>query len=257
MSLIRSNWKNGILNFWHSTQNTTFKTGVWRDCPLLAIQADPTVAYTFFEDFMNWKGVAIATTVMAGWTATQASAGAITTSDTAQGGVLLMDSASSTVTQGIQIQYTEGTLPFKPAADKDIWFECRLKVVDTFDKCEFFAGLAAVDTSIIATSANSSANHIGWQCVTDDGVLLFSSEKATAGATKASTTIEEATYIRLGFKVNGITDVEHYVNGVKIATTQVTANIPIVGLTPSFVCQSGGTNDPIVHLDWVRIIQLR
>ena len=257
MSLIRSNWKNGILNFWHSGQNSTFKTGVWSDCPFLAM-TDPTVAYTFFEDFMNWKGVAIATTAMAGWTVSQAGGqGAVTTDDTVPGGVLLLDSDSTTVTQGAQIQYAEGTLPFIPAADKDLWFECKLKVVDTFDKCEFFAGLAAVDTSIIAASANSSPNHIGWQCVTDDGVLLFSAEKATAGATKASTTLEEATYIRLGFKVNGVTSVEHWVDGVKIATTQVTANIPIVGMTPSFVCQSGGTNAPIVHLDWVKIVQLR
>ena len=257
MSLIRSNWKNGILNFWHSGQNSTFKTGVWRDCPFLAMN-DPTVAYVFFEDFMNWKGAAIETTNMAGWTVSQAVAGAVSTDDTVPGGVLLLDSASTTVTQGVQIQYTEGTLPFKPAANKDLWFECRLKVVDTYNKCEFFAGLSAVDTSIIAGSDMTSANHTGWECHTDDGVLLFGAEKAGVEATPlASNTIAENTYVRLGFKINGLTDVEHWVNGVKIATTHVTAAIPIVGLTPSFVCQSGGTNDPIMHLDWVKIVQLR
>ena len=253
----RSFWKNGVMNFWDKGINTTFPTGVWADCPILAMRCDPTVAYEFFEDFMDQKGDATASQNMDGWTVTQASTGTVDIDDTAQGGVLLIDSASSTATQGVQIQYTEGTLPFIPVAGRDIWFECRLKVVDTYDKCEFFAGLSEADTTLINGSANTSANHIGWQCVTDDGVLLFSSEKAGTGTTKASTTLVEDTYVRLGFHVKGVTSIDHYVNGVKQSTSHVTANIPIVGLTPSFVCQSGGTNDPILHLDWVRCIQVR
>jgi len=254
----RSNWKSGKHNFWDNQINTTFPGGVWATCPLTAMACDPTVAYEFFEDFMNWKGVAVATTAMAGWTVTQATAGAVTTSDSLQGGILVMDSDSTTATQGVQVQYTEGTLPFIPVADQDIWFEVKLKVVDDAVLTEFFAGLSEADTSIISGSANTSANHIGWQCVTDDGVLLFSAEKAGAGATKASTTLVEATYVRLGFHVKGITSIDHYVNGVKIATSHVTANVPIVGLTPSFVCQSAGSSsEPILYIDWVRCVQIR
>jgi len=254
----RSYWKNGVLNFYDASINTTFKTGVWADCPSLAIACDPTVGYTFFEDFMNWKGAAIETTNMAGWTVSQATTGAAAYSDTAQGGVVLLDSNSTTAAQGVQIQYTAGTLPFIPVAGQDIWFECRLKIVDTYDKCELFAGLSAVDTSIIAGSDMTAANHIGFECHTDDGILLFGGEKAGAEATPvASNTIAEDTYVRLGFKVNGVTSVAHYVDGVLIATSILTANIPIVGITPSFVCQSGGTNDPIMHLDWVKCVQIR
>jgi len=252
----KSNWKGGKHNFYDNAINTTFPTGVWADCPLSAIANDPTVAYVFFEDFMNWKGVAIATTAMAGWTVTQDTAGAVSTSDTAQGGVLLIDCDSTTVTQGINLQYTEGTLPFIPVAGQDIWFECRL-AVDEALTCEFFAGLSNADTNILDTSAMASENCIGWQCVTDDGVLLFAAEKATEGATKASTTLVEDTYVRLGFHVKGVTSIDHYVNGVKQSTSHVTANIPIVGLTPSFVCQSDGTQDPIIHLDWVKCVQIR
>lgn len=254
---LRSYWKNSILNFWESAVNTTFKTGVWADCPLLAIVCDPTTGYIFFEDFLDSKGDAIATTNMDGWTVTQATTGAVDLSDTAQGGVLEMDSNSTTATQGVQIQYTEGTLPFIPVAGQDIWFEAKVKVVDTYDKCELFIGLSEADTSIIATSAVSPSNFIGWQCVTDDGVLLFASEKADTGTTTASNTIAEATWVRLGFHVNGVTDITHYVDGVAIGTSILTANIPILGLTPSFVCQSGGTNDPILHIDWMKIVQIR
>jgi len=253
----RGFYNKGVLNFWDDQINTTFKTGVWADCPSLAIAYDPTVGYVFFEDFMNWKGVAIATTAMAGWTVSQSSTGAVSTSDTAQGGILLIDSASTTATYGAQIQYTEGTLPFIPVADQDIWFECRL-AVDEALKCEFFAGLSAVDTSIIAGSDMTADNHIGWECHTDNGVLLFGAEKAGTEATPvASTTLVEDTYVRLGFKVNGVTSVEHWVNGVKASTTHLTVNIPVVGVTPSFVCQSGGTQDPIIHLDWVKCVQIR
>ena len=253
----RSFYNKGVHNFYDDQINSTFKTGVWADCPLLAALIDPTVGYVFFEDFMNWKGVAVATTAMAGWTLTQANSGAATTSDTEQGGILLLDSASDTEAYGAQIQYTEGTLPFIPVAGQDIWFECRL-AVDEFDDCEFFAGLSEVDTSIIAGSDMTSANHIGFECITDDGVLLFGAEKAGAEATPvASNTLAEDTYVRLGFKVNGVTDVTHYVNGVAIGTSILTANIPIVGLTPSFVCQSGGAQDPIIPLDWVKVFQVR
>jgi len=189
----RSYWKNGNLGFYDGSVNTTYKTGVWADCPLLAAAIDPTVAYIFFEDFMNLTGVAIATTAMAGWTVSQSSTGAVSTSDTEQGGILLLDSASTTAAYGVQIQYTEGTLPFIPVAGQDIWFECRL-AVDEYDDCEFFAGLSAVDTSIISGSDMTAANHIGFECHTDDGVLLFGGEKAGTEATPvAAATLEEDT----------------------------------------------------------------
>jgi len=146
---------------------------------------------------------------------------------------------------------------FVPAAGKHIWAEFKFKIVDTFDKVELFCGLSEIDTSIIASSAQSTANHIGWNCVTDDGVLLFAAAKASAAATKAAATIAEDTYITLGFYVNGVTEIEQYVNGVQVGTNHVTANIPIVALYPSFVCQSAGTNDPIMHIQGYRVFQLR
>jgi len=247
---IRAYWKGKILGFFDDTLSTTYKNGVWADCPIRAIRQDPNVAHFICEDFND-----INAATLAGYTTTQSGiVGTFELSD-AGGGVALVDSGSTTVTEGANVQKIGEC--FLPAADKDIWFECKVKVVDTFDKAELFIGLSETDTAIIDTSANASASHIGWQCVTDDGVLLFSAEKATAGATKAAATIAADTWITLGFKVNGVTDIEHWVNGVKIATTQLTANIPVTELTPSFVCQSGGTNDPILHIDWYKCVQLR
>ena len=253
----RSYWKSGNLGFYDGSINTTYKTGLWADCPLLAAAIDPTVAYVFFEDFMNWQGATVTARTLTGWTVTHDTQGTVALSDTAQGGVLLIDSNSETVTEGLNVQYTDGTLPFIPVAGQDIWFEARFKVVDNAVGAELFVGLSNADTNIIDSSSNASDNHIGWQCVTDDGVMLFSAEKAGAGTTKASTTLVNDTWIRLGFHVKGVTSIDHYVNGVAIATSHVTANIPVVGITPSFVCQSEGTTDPIMHLDWVKCVQVR
>lgn len=231
------------------TLSTNYAGNLWADCPLLEYLHDPSIGTYLNETFQSYN--AAATT--GDWILTQATQGTAAIS-TAETGVLEIDSNSSTATQGANLQRVKSV--FVPAAGKDLWYEVTFKIVDTFDKAEIFAGLSDVETAILASSANASDNHVGWQCVTDDGVLLFSCEKAGAGATRAAATIAEATYIQLGFKINGVTSIDQYINGVLTGTANVTANIPIVAMVPSFVCQSGGTNDPIMHVKRLRIFQL-
>jgi len=217
---------------------------------LLEYIHDPMIGFMVDERWNTYD--AAATT--GDYVLTQATTGAAAIS-TAAPGVLELDSNSSTSPQGATLQHNKAC--FLPAAGKHIWAEFRIKIVDTYDKVEIFVGLSELDTTLIATSANSSANHIGWQCVTDDGILLFTGEKAGAGATRAAAIIAEDTYINLGFYVNGVTEIEQYVNGVLTGTNTATANVPIVAIYPSFVCQSAGTNDPIMHIAGYRIFQLR
>lgn len=246
----RGHNQGGRVSVYDPELSPTHLSGLWRTCPLAEYLHDPSIGVLLQEDFQSYDPEA----TNGDYVLTQASTGAAAIS-TAAPGVLELDSNSTTATQGANLQRVKSA--FVPAADKDIWFETSIKVVDTFDKAELFIGLSEIDTTLVASSANSSANHIGWQCVTDNGVLLFSAEKAGAGATKAAATIEEATYIKLGFRVIGVTEIEQYVNGVKVGTNHVAANIPVVALYPSFVCQSGGTNDPILHIAGYRVFQLR
>jgi hypothetical protein len=245
----KSKYTGTNLGFFDSALNPDFPAGVWADCPLLAAMQDPNVGHDIFEDFND-----IDAATLAGWTATQATTGTFALADAA-GGVALADANSTTQGQGINVQKLGESIT--PAAGKNIWFEARVKVADTFDKAELFIGLSVTDTTILVTQANTSTDHIGWQCVTNDGILLFSAEKGGVGATKVAAPILEDTWINLGFKVNGLDTIEHWAYGAKIGTTHLTANIPIVELTPSFVCQSGGTNDPILHIDWVKCFQIR
>jgi hypothetical protein len=241
---------NGRVSVFDPTLSTGYTTGLWRTCPLWEYHFDPSIGFMWEGRWDEYDAEA----TNGEWVLTQSTTGAAAIS-TAAPGVLELDSNSTTVVQGATLQHNKAV--FVPAAGKHIWAEFNVKVVDTVDKVEFFVGLSELDTTLIAASANSSANHIGWQSVTDDGVLLFSAEKAGTGATKAATTLVEATYVKLGFYVNGVTEVEQYVNNVLVGTNHVTANIPIVALYPSFVCQSAGTNDPIMHIGACRVFQLR
>lgn len=231
--------------------STDYASNLWNTCPLAEYAHDPAIGVYLNESFTSYN--AAATT--GDWVLTQATTGTGAIS-TAAPGVLEIDSNSTTATQGANAQRVKSI--FLPASGKSIWYECSFKIVDTYDKAEIFVGLSDVETAILASSANASDNHIGWQCVTDDGVLLFTSEKAGTGTTSAAVTIAEDTYVKLGFYYDGTADtVQQYVNGVAVGSAHVTANIPKVAVVPSFVCQSGGTNDPIMHVRNLRVFQLR
>ena len=246
-------WKENNQIFFDYKYNAAAADGVWATCPTNAAMHDPGMAHTIFEDFND-----IDAATLAGWTATQATAGTWALTDEV-GGVALADSGSTTQHQGINVQKLGESI--KPAADKDIWFEARIKVVDTYDKAEIFVGLADTDTTLMPSGAmdSTNANYVGFAIpTTGAGVMALYGCKATAEDTVAGVaTIEEATYIKVAFKVTGVTSVEYWIDGVRGASTLATANIPIVDLTPSFVCQTDGTNDPILHVDYVKCLQIR
>lgn len=229
----------------------TYVDGLWPTCPLAEYAHDPSIGVLLDERMTSYN--AAATT--GDYILTQATAGSAAMSTTIQG-VLSIDSGSTTSPQGANVQRAKSM--FIPAADKDIWGEFRVKWTGVGAlNVETFVGLSEIDTTIIASSAVSTDNHIGWTSVTDDGVLLFNCEKATAGATSAATTIVSDTWVRLGFRVTGVTSIQQYINGVATGSAVATANIPIVALYPSFVCQSGGTDQPVLHVGGYRIFQLR
>jgi hypothetical protein len=250
----RSFWKNGVLNFYDESINPNFQTGLWADCPLLPIKCDPSIGYIIEEDFTN-----IDAATMAGYTVTQATTGTFALG-TAVAGEALADSNSTTQHQGVNVQKLGPC--FQCAANKDLWFEGRFKVVDTYDKCELFVGLAGVDNTLSPSGDLDSANteYIGFGIETGGaGAYKFYECKATAELSDAIGSIAEATFIKLGFKVTGTTGIAAYVNDVQQTLTNVVASgIPVTDImTPSFVCQTDGTNDPILHLDWYRVVQLR
>tara|TARA_R100001082_G_scaffold108727_1_gene84464 strand:- start:1640 stop:2395 length:756 start_codon:yes stop_codon:yes gene_type:complete len=190
------------------------------------------------------------------WVLTQATAGTAALDAAAKGGVLLLDSASSTNNQGVQIQLggAAGASSFIPNANATIYYEARVKIADIGSTtCQMFAGLAIVDTSVFASAANSTANHIGFEAINSTAMGIHSEKAGSRSSTASVHTVVDDTYVKLGFVVDGLTKITPYVNGV--AKDTITTNIPIVAMTPSFVCHSSGTTDPIVHVDWVACVQ--
>ena len=252
----RRKYINGVQNPYEDTLNPAFPVGLWADCPKEAIIADPSIGYRFFEDFTQWHTATPTSTTITGWTVTQVNSGSATIPDSAGGYLDLVGAV--TAANGLQAQKNHEV--FKCAVDKTLWFEARLSV-QTSIAVEFFCGLAINDTSIIAGSANSSTDHIAWQSVTDDGVLLFSAEKAGTGDTESSTTLVAGTKVRLGFKVSNATattlKIEHYVDDVLQSTTHTNANVSVLEMKPSLVCQGGGSGIPTMHVDYIECIQLR
>lgn len=248
----KSKWVRNILNYFNSSHNNAFPNGVWADCPLLAIAADPSIAHVIMEDFNNNDAA-----TMAGYTVTQATSGTFALTDEV-GGVALVDCGAGTQHQGANVQKLG--LPFKPAASKDIWYECRFKVVDTAITPQLFVGLADIDATLLPSGAlDANADYVGLTVLTTlAGVSQLSACKATnqVQVTGIKTLVED-TYVRFAFKITGVTKIEYWIDGVKGSSSLLTAGIPIVDMTPTFVCQADSTTDPILHLDYYKCVQLR
>lgn len=204
------------------------------------LMGDLGVGYGFVDDFLDLP--------TGRHTVTQATQGTFALDD-ARYGVVLADCNSATATQGVNVQRSgaAGEL-FKPVDRTNIWFEARVKAADIATGPEFFLGLAVIDTTIIGSSA-LSAQAIGFKSETDNNVLLATCKDGSSETTAASIhTFVDGEWVKLGFRVHDDSSVTFFVNGVKVGT--ITANIPTTELVPSLVCQSGGTTDPIIHMDW-------
>lgn len=230
---------------------------LWNLARLNEIQSDPSLGYYFFDDFL-WLPEGK-------YTGTQATAGTFNLI-AGDGGIVEADSNSTTDTQGIQAQLggdaagtSAGIAMVTCEARTEVRFECRVKLHDfgaAGAGIQFFVGLSEVDTTLIATSANSSANHIGFEGIATNTLIGVGEKAGARGTVSGLVTVVDSdvtadSWVNLGFLVDGLDSISFFVNGVKNATTLAAANIPIVGMTPSIVCQSdGATTDPLVRMDW-------
>lgn len=180
--------------------------------------------------------------------------------------VARIDVASTTENQGINVQYglaSAAAIPaFIPLAGHTIFFECMLRFNEslTTSPPDFFVGLSEADTTIIASGANSSANHVGFEIIDEDGTLDFVSEKASSrDKDDTVTTVVEDTFYKLGFIIHGVTKIEKFIDGVVDPTVMTDTNdLPIVAMAPSFVAQASGTASaqPEVDIDWWQCLQV-
>ena len=221
-------------------------SALWLGCNADVIRNDPRHGVFFLEDFQTLNG-------SDNYTLTQATTGTFAL-DTAIDGVGLLDCNSTTAGQGGNLQWQGPSVI--PVVGQKTAFECRLKGVDIATGPEIFAGLSMVEDTILASGAIFATDYVGFYGVNaTDKVLVAATEDSgtqTVASSSAHTLVED-TYVKLGVVCDGVDDARFYVDGALVSTT-TTMDIPEgVALVPSFVCQSDGTTDPIVHIDWFAV----
>ncbi|KKM85347.1 hypothetical protein LCGC14_1290000, partial [marine sediment metagenome] len=172
------------------------------------------------------------------------------------GGVLLLTCQATT--DDASEQLTHKGAGFLLAAGKTIWYETRLKIVGDVQSEHSF-GLVADGEDLTAVADVLPADGISFstQDATLAAALTVSKGGTNTGAVAGVHTLVSGTYVTLGFLIDGVTSVTPYVNGV--AGTAATATIPDTEhLAPYFLVRNGdGTTQQVMHVDYVKVVQLR
>lgn len=201
----------------------------------------------FWDDF---TGIAVNTTN--DWTSVKDSSATVAIVADTHGGELALTSAATTDNDGASIQ---GNEIFLPASGRKIWFEARVKVADA-DQQDVFVGLCG-NFATDPEACLAASNRIGLQI--DDGnasILCKSEATDTETSTDSGIDAADATYVRVGFIVNGTTNIKYFVNRQLVATH--TTNIPATELAPAVFSLSGnnqGTKS--LTIDYIRVVSTR
>ena len=227
---------------------------LWLDCPEEEIRTNPGMGIYYFDDFLGQIDV----TTGDGWTLTQVdSKGSISREAGAAGGVLQVTSATGdSADDGINAQLTN--CAFLPASTTTIWFEARIKVSDATQ--QWALGLSAVDTTVIAAGIFDDTvdkvlfGHLA--ASTDNKIVAINARTSAEDAHADIADITDDTWTTVGFRITGGTDIEYYVDGVKITGLTVTdARIPNAAMCLTAVSQYESA-DNILSVDWVKIVAL-
>ena len=226
---------------------------IWADCPLLALKCGAKEGFVYEDDFLG----PFDPTTDCGWTVTQENSGAINECEDEQGGVIEFDSAgNANADDGINAQLKN--CMFRPAAGRKIWGEFRVKMNDATD--QYFIGLSGVCTTIIDAGAiDDTVDKCGFYheaASTDNYISAICSRTTSEEKNTDVGANADATWVMLGFVIDGLDRIDFYRNGVLVAHCTDTDDIPNAVMCLSAVAQIEGDDaDAEMSLDMVRIAQ--
>lgn len=220
-------------------------TGLWADCPL-AYLYDPLLAYHYFTDFLSFSEDE--------WTITAVSAGTGTSTIAATGVAAGWARVNTAANENDGAQAQLDAISFALPTAKKLWFEARVEVTEEITQSDWFIGLLALDTTIIAGVPD---NHVYFHKDDGDAKIDFANDKAgtpTANAEVATSVVD--TPVRLGFTWDGTT-ITAYVDGSSVATS--TTNIPTVAMAIAFgyLNGAGSAQNEGMNVDWIRCVVQR
>ena len=226
---------------------------MWDDCPS---PLDPNYRSQCFEYFDDFTGQYDTTATVGNWKLTSVGTGTPLIADNVPGGQLVLTCQATTDDAAHQVVTTNDQ--FFLAAGKTLWFETRIKITGDVQSEHSF-GLIAESEDLVAVADVLPQDGISFstQDATLAAALTCSKNGTDTGAVAGVHTLVTGTWVTLGFKVDGVTSVTPYVNGV--AGTPATATIcDDESLAPYFLVRNGdATTQQILAIDYVRVVQLR
>ena len=180
---------------------------LWNQIPPEVVQnIEPSKGFMIWQDGLKMP---TSTTSLNGFTTTVVN-GTILPANTEGGGMIF--TCAGAENDGVQLQSSEC---FYVDADSNIVCECRIAGTDV-DQEDTFFGLATTDTTICAGVPNDILGFISHDG--DANIDYLVSKDGAGSAVDTTSDLADATAVRLGFKINGESSVEFYINGVKTAT---------------------------------------
>ena len=163
------------------------------------------------------------------------------------GGWYGLGSGNTTDNLGVQVQAKSFVVT--PREGKEIYFESQFQLNGDL-KADYFIGLADTDTSLNGDGA-LTAKSLGFAKFDQlNPVFVTRKTNETQTATGLAPVLD--TTYRLGIQVIGTTEVNYYLDGVKVATVGA-ANIPDGDLSVSFSVMNNASTDanPKLFVDYV------
>tara|TARA_R110002020_G_C16167749_1_gene763852 strand:- start:392 stop:1102 length:711 start_codon:yes stop_codon:yes gene_type:complete len=205
----------------------------------------------FFEISDDFVGIVFNSTN--DWTVVKDSGATVALVADAVGGELALTSTATTDNDGASIQ---GNEIFAVAADKNIYFQTRIKCTDA-DQTDLCAGLS-VNFASDPENMLTAADRIVFQVDDGSASILCKTEKdGTETSTDSGIELVDATYILLAFSVNGTGAVKFYIDSTLVATHGT--NIPDdENMTVAAMSLSGNaTGTRVTTLDYIIAAETR
>lgn len=249
----RSYWNENVMNFYDEQLNASFRTELWKNCPVLAIMCDPSIGVTYFDDmfFVN----------DANGDSKYAETGdtPLVAVEDAANGVISLKPTNATDNHACTIA-TNGE-SWDIATGKELWFEARVKLTEAnTDDANILIGLCDSPGADVLqdNGAGPPASYDGIVFAKVDGGTVWQFETSDGG-TQVSTAdagdFDSGEWVRLGFHYDGATSVTPYIDGVAGTAHAVTAAIAEMEFVASV--KNGDTNIETLMIDYVKIVNLR
>ena len=261
---LKSNWKNNILNFWRS-DSTTFRNGMWADCPHLAL-VDPAVAFVYVEDFIGNVTLPTSTGSAGGWKATgDATYDVKAAAGTTGGHVELLPETGSDNEVYFQLGElgTETYIEYVKSSGKKSWVEFGLAYTSITNAANIFVGLAeegAAAANFINDSGADFADKdlVGFVVWEGDPDAVDINHCKSVGALTdvglAGVPVA-GTQLRLGIYFDGVETVSFYYDDVLVQTADLdTTTFPTGEELSPIIALKNGDADASLELDWIKMI---